>query len=304
MKKFSPNPRTAYDNLLDQLEKAQKSMRKSFKTRRDYALHTKQFLKFCDKYFHTQKFANVSGKHLRAFTDFLKKEGYSPSTIKSYVSGIRHMYELANGKYRLPDNTELGLEKRRLNVYNYAWFPSEYKEALELSLKQKRLDVFYSLKIGYHFGLRIEEICRVRVEAVKEAIRSGELKVKGKGGQTRFIPAYTEQQKRLLADLLRKAARDKLIDDDYVISRKGKNGVKYQIDTLENWMQTHRKKFTVINRTVFVKPGEKERPHSLRWHGLRYSFAQRYYKHMVESGCSDPKRRTSEVLGHHRSDIK
>ena len=166
-----------------------------------------------------------------------------------------------------------------------------------------RMDVHIAIGIGYTFGLRIEEICRVRAEDVEKALANDGLRVKGKGGQVRYVPVETEVQKKFLQYLHRYARQNRLHPGDYIISRNEKGGVERQINSLENWMYANRDKFTAKNRQDDIRDGKKPRSATLTWHGLRYKRAQEQYAKYEAEGRKDPKRMTSEILGHHRSDV-
>lgn len=57
------------------------------------------------------------------------------------------------------------------------------------------------------------------------------------------------------------------------------------------------------NRENEVRDGKKPRSKDLTWHGLRYKRAQEQYAMYEAEGRQNPKLMTSEILGHHRTDI-
>lgn len=68
-------------------------------------------------------------------------------------------------------------------------------------------------------------------------------------------------------------------------------------------MKNHIDKFTDENRTEQTEEGKKPKKDTLTWHGLRYYYAQERYRRLIEANKKQPKRKTSESLGHHRPDI-
>ncbi len=304
MVKPEKSKRTAYDNVMDQVDSIKSRINiRSFKTVNTYYGHTALFVRYYVNEWHGQKFVNISGKHIRGYANYMKELGLSPSTIKARLSGIRFFYDQAGGRNRLPDNNELGLEKRQTGKINIAWLPKEIEGGITRAELTGRMDAKYAIKLGSEFGLRIEEICRVRLDHIMKAIRYDELTVKGKGGQVRAVPVKTAEQKALLTELYNYARKNKLQSIEYIVSPTGKHGVRKEMKSLENWLITHRKKFTVANRTTFVKDGDKPRSETLTWHGLRYYYAQNEYKRNIDAGVRRAKHKTSETLGHHRPDI-
>ena len=61
-----------------------------------------------------------------------------------------------------------------------------------------RMDAHNAICIGYAFGLRIEEVCRIRKEDIEKALKYDELTIKGKGGQVRSCPVQFAVQKKAL----------------------------------------------------------------------------------------------------------
>lgn len=304
IEKTEKNKRTAYDNVMDQVNSVKSHINiRSFKTVSTYYGHTSLFVRYYVDEWHGQKFVNVSGKHIRGYVKKMQEQGLSPSTIKARLSGIRFFYDQAGGKNRLPDNKELGLEKRQTGKVNIAWLPAEIEGGIIRAELTGRMDAKYAIKLGSQFGLRIEEICRVRLDHIMKAIRYDELTVQGKGGQVRAVPVKTAEQKELLTELYNYARKNKLQPIEYIVSPAGKHGVRKEMKSLENWLTAHRDKFTVANRTEYVKDGDKSRSTTLTWHGLRYYYAQNEHQRNLDAGVKRAKYKTSETLGHHRPDI-
>ena len=302
--KSEKGKRDAIDNVMDQINAVKNRINiRSFKTVHTYYGHTSLFAKYYVEEWHRQKFVNVSGKHIRGYVKKMQEQGLSPSTIKARLSGIRFFYEQAGGKNRLPDNNELGLEKRQTGKVNIAWLPQEISKGIECAELGGRMDAKYAIKLGSEFGLRIEELCRVRLDHIIKAMRYGEITVQGKGGQVRAVPIKTAEQKALIEELHNFAKKNKIQPVEYLISPPGKHGVRKEMKSLENWLTAHRDKFTVANRTDFVKSGDKPRSTTLTWHGLRYYYAQNEHQRNLDAGVKRAKYKTSETLGHHRPDI-
>ena len=292
---------TGEDKLLQELNRlARENNEKGQKSRAAYKSHMRNFLRFYWRRFHGQKISNIEGKHIRAYVEYMKEQRLSPYTIKSRVSGIRFFHKKAGGKKSLPDNKELGLEKRTIGAYDRSWTKEEVEAAKKVSLDMDRIDVYYALDLAYAFGLRIEEVCRVRLEQIEHVGKNGGLFVKGKGNQPRTVPVEVEIQKEALRRAYDYARKKKLLPRDYIISARGKGGVERQINSLENWMYTNRHKFTLSGRENEIRDGKKPRSKSLTWHGLRHARAQEQHAMYKAEGRKDPNRMTSEILGHHR----
>ncbi len=130
---MSNDKRDGFDNLQEQLKSAYRHCNQmSYKTRAAYYNHTGQFLKFYYEKFHGQKFVNVKGKHIRTYVEFMQEKGLAATTVMARLSGIRFSYDIAKGKHRLHDNSELGLKKREIGKENRAWLSQEIAGALEL----------------------------------------------------------------------------------------------------------------------------------------------------------------------------
>ena len=295
---------TGGDKLIQQKNAlASNTNEKSFKTIATYSYNMNPPCHFLWEKFHLQKISNIEGKHIRAYVKHMQEQGLSPATIKSRLSAIRFFHRLAGGKKRLPDNKELGLEKRKVGTEDRAWTVDEVKAGMEVAKNMGRIDAYHAICIGYAFGLRVEEICRVRLEDIEKAMTNDGLRVKGKGGQIRIVPVEVEVQKKLLKYLYNCARNNHLLPRDYIISRNEDGGVERQIGSLEKWMYTNRHKFAMQNRETEAREGLKPRSKDLTWHGLRYKRAQEQYAMYEAEGRQTPKLMTSEILGHHRTDI-
>lgn len=306
MLNFSPKAqRTAKDNLMDQANALVKNARiKGIKTRVRYLECFEHFAQYYADEWHGQKVANISAKHIYGYTEYMKDvKHYSPSTIRCELSGIRFVHKLSGSKNILPDNKVLDLGKCRTGTVDRAWLPHEIESAKSVAKEMGRYDVFDAIELGQHFGLRIHEIAKIRVNDIREALYKTELQVKGKGGQTRSVPVETKEQLELLKRMNAKAQKFGLHPSEYAIAQNQKYGVQREMESLENWLRNNRHKFTDKDRKSKVDPGNKERYEHLTWHGLRYYYAQNREKRLTEEGRKNVARNVSESLGHHRISV-
>lgn len=189
---------TGEDKLLQELYRLVREINeKGIKTRASYKSHMRNFLRFYWREYHGQKISNIEGKHIRAYVAYMKERKLSPNTIKSRLSGIRFYHEKAGGKKNLPDNNELGLEKRKSGTYDRAWTLDEVKDGVKVATNMGRMDACHAIYLSFAFALRIEEVCRVRREDIEKAITYDGLTIKGKGGQVRTYPVEFEIQKKV-----------------------------------------------------------------------------------------------------------
>lgn len=247
-----------------------------------------------------QKFANFHPKHFREVAEYWKTTK-ELNTVYTELTGLRKYCEYAGCKYKMPENKELNLPKREPTKYNRAWLPHEIQKAKELAETMGRFDVRDAIELGEKLGLRIIEACQFKVGDVKSALGWGGLEIKGKGGQIRFVPIETEEQKELLQRLYREAKEKGLMDDDFILSKTIKYGPRMEKKSIENWIYNHRKKFTDPNREQTIKRGKKPRVKNIVFHGLRHSYTQERDKRL--QGDPRKQQKLSEGLGHHRLSV-
>lgn len=82
----------------------------------------------------------------------------------------------------------MNLPKRAVGTENRAWLPEEKEKARAIAEEMGRTDVVIAIDFIDAFGLRIEEMCRTKLEYLMSALKNGQLVVpNGKGGQKRNI---------------------------------------------------------------------------------------------------------------------
>lgn len=303
--KAPPKERTGLDNLTEQIDRIWRGLnQKGYATRSKYYDCTIRFCRYYYEQWHGQKFANISGKHIRGYVEYMQNvKHYAPKTITAELSGIRFYYNAAGGRNTLPTNDTLGLEKNITGVIDRAWLPDEVKSAIGLARSMNREDVVIALKSCYSFGFRIHEVCKLRVEQIESAVKYGEISVKGKGGQVRAIPIETDRQKKMITELLQYARKKGLQPGQYFISNDKKHGVEKEKKSLENWLKNHQKDFLDADRKEKVKDGNKIRSNNLTWHGLRYTYAQNVQGLLTKLGYKNVEKEVSRRLGHDRKQV-
>ena len=246
-----------YKNLLAQVESIYKhSNELSFKTRARYFEATKRFCKFLADNYRLQNFKNVEDRHFKAYVEHMK-ENNSAATIQSYLSGIRYFHRKSGSKNRLSKNDKLSLPKRATGIKDHSLFDEEIANMRQRAIQTGRQDAVIAIDFASEFGLRLEEICTLRVEYLMSALKTGQLVIKGKGGQTRAID-LSAKQRGIITDYLNYARCSGRYPRDYLISGSEKGGVQREKRSLQNWMSYNRKYFMVENREDLSEDGKKK----------------------------------------------
>ena len=291
-----------YKNLVSQIDSILKhSNERSIKSRYRYYEATKRFCRFLADNYRLQKFKNVEDRHFRAYAEHLK-ENNEATTIQTDLSGIRYFHEKSGSKNKLSENVQLNLPKRAVGKEDRSWTPEEIGKARVVAREMGRVDVEISLDLVPTFGLRIEELCRLKVEHLMHAKENEQLIVQGKGKKTRPIPVNEEQMK-IIKKYLDYAKVSGRAPGDYLISSSEKNGVLHEKRSLQNWMSFHRKKFVDENRADMKEEGKKPRHETISWHGLRHSYAQRRFEEVSKVSPEKAKSVVSHDLGHGRDTV-
>lgn len=273
-----------YKNLENQIKKIYSHARQgSFKTRERYYAANQRFCKFLAEKYNTKKFANISNKHVEAYVKHLQEQGKSASTIKTDLSAIRYFHDqCANAKHKLAGNDSFDLEKRRFGGVDRTWSKEQYKGMVDKarSLGQDRVA---NAMILARQGLRIHEVFRLDRATAENALKTGQLHVKGKGGLERDVPLRNEAREVLERRIAEVERGQKLF-----IEQGEKTHLV--IKQTQNWIVRHREEFS-----------DKK----ITFHGLRHSYAHEEYQRRIDSGMSALKARleVSELLGHHRDDV-
>ena len=134
------------------------------------------------------------------------------------------------------------------------------------------------------------------------ALKTGQLVIKGKGGQTRAID-LSAKQRSIITDNLNYARCSGRYPRDYLISGSEKGGVQREKRSLQNWMSYNRKYFMVENREDLSEDGKKKRTETISWHSLRHTYAQRTYAEALQERPKKARKIVSENLGHHRTEV-
>lgn len=279
-----------YNSLIAQLDKVARHNRQgSYRTKERYYKAMKRFCRFLAEEYHLQKLSNVAPKHLNAYIQKLQTEGKSASTIKTDLAAIRFFHDKMDAKHSLPsnDNLTVKLERRRFGGVDRTWSGREFGLFLCKCWEAGHEDYAAVTTLTYYAGLRIHECFRLDTAAAENALRTGTITVKGKGGKIRSVPIHESIRIELKKMLTVTPRGHKLFVSDDV--------------------PTH----IAINRFqqfICAVRGEIQDPDSTRpmtHHGLRHTYAARTYQELINKGVSpaDAHYQVSRLLGHERPDV-
>lgn len=282
-------PSGGVTNLLSQLEKLRRHNRQgSFKTKERYYEAMKRFCYFAAEQFRLQKLANICEKHIKAYVADMQERGLSASTIKTDLAAIRFWHDLIPyARYDIPPNNTLELERRTFGKVDRAWTHDEFTRMIDLCRKLSRTDYAAIFMMARHVGLRIHECFRIDTAIAEQAVKSGEITIKGKGGKVRNVPINPIVKNELTSVLATTVRGCKLFVSDHMPTHLA-------IKQLQQFIIAHRKE---------VQDEDSDR--TITFHGLRHIYAVESYLSLVDAGCSEDVARVkvSQLLGHERGEV-
>lgn len=240
---------------------------------------------------HLHKLRNMLPWHLKVYVQACLEKGLKPATIRTDLTAIRFMHDMLrlSGKTRwgrrLPTASELGVGPR-VKVPDRAWTRQQLGElVLRLAAAGERqaADI---LVLGWELGLRLHEVLRLdRAQAEPHSLKRGYLTIKGKGGRVRKVP-LTVQAVKILERNRRGVPRG-----EKLFVRPGQTTAQV-MKRLQRLIEKHR---------PYPKPGQSP----LTFHGLRYTYAQRWHRRLRAAGMPVRLYRyaVSVLLGHSREDV-
>jgi site-specific recombinase XerD len=215
----------------------------------------------------------LSHRELRRFAAVLGEHGAAKSTVARKLAAIRTFYRHLVERDELDSNPADLVSSPKKNAYlPQVLKPNEVAELLERIPGSSPLDVRdrAMFELAYAAGLRAEEI--VKLDLVSADDDAEQLRVEGKGGRTRVVPAGEHAWRALDRYLTR--ARPVLAggaSDALFLSKSGR-----RLSTSDV-----RRRLRLQARRIGISP-----------HTLRHSFAT----HMLEGGAD--LRTIQELLGH------
>ena len=256
----------------------------SFKTRERYGKAFKRFMVFLADEYRMQKLANISPKHIFAYVEYMQNKGVSAATIKTELAAIRFFHDcMPFTRYELPTNNELNLERRTFGGVDRTWSKQEFNNILGIALSNSHEDYAAIFTLARYAGLRLEECFRIDTNDAQNALITGRLFVKGKGGLTRYVP-INESIRVTLKNILKRTQKGQKL----FVSPDDKT--HHAMKRLQCFITYHRKSFT-DNKITF--------------HGLRHTFAHEKYDEFIQMEKTDFEARklVAKLLGHHRDDV-
>lgn len=286
------------NNLMSQVEKIFKQCNNNaFKTRHTYLNVVEHFCEWVGEKYRLQKFKNVKEKHIEAYADYLKEQGYSAAYIMKILSGIRFFHNRSGSNHALSeDNKAFDLEKRIEGGVERAWTQEEINKVIEFAKADGREDIVLIIKACSSFGLRIEEAVTLTTNQVYRATITNTLSITGKHGLTRHMLLSNLFQYELLHELLVDAPRGGKIFIN------GSKKTHLVIQEVKDYIYRNRDKFQDADRLGYdeIQKAKREgriEKAKLSAHGLRHFYA---VQRMKETGSL---KQTAEEMGHNRPSI-
>lgn len=293
-----------------------------------YIQGTKAFVTYLANETKITKLKNYKNSDVIEFEKTLIDNNYSVNTIKPYQSGIQTFHQgfLQSGgtKNKIQDaatiHQKVELQKRQNGVLDRAWTDREYIEMLNKAKQDGRNDIYYSLKMGDEFGIRIQTVGRLTLKQINKALKEGYLRVKEKGGKWRNIPLENYKMKQTLFDLQTIAKTEGLKVGDHIFrdseffsqnkKTQGDNSHDKTVKAIQNYIGNNRDEIQDSDRkdiSQYAASKEKRivEKSEISFHGLRYRYAQRQMDKFLKLGHSyrESLSMTAHLMGHERGQI-
>jgi integrase/recombinase XerC/integrase/recombinase XerD len=247
------------------------------RTRRAYAIDARQFAHWASA--HELEPADVGTRELRRYAAALSERGQAPASVARKLAALRALFKVEVELGVRADNpAELVGAPKRPQRLPRVLKPAEIAALLDRIPASTPLEIRDRaiFELAYASGLRAEELVSLDVSAVD--FDSELVRVEGKGGRTRLVPAGEHALRAIEAYLMR--ARPALADDGQRALFLSKSGHRLSTSDV-------RRRLAVWARQAGVPPLAGVHPHA-----LRHSFAT----HLLEGGAD--LRAIQELLGH------
>jgi len=244
-------------------------------TLKSYSRDLKSLVAYCVKEDITQ-WQNVSDENIRLLISQRHRQGLGGASLQRMLSTFRSFFKYLLIENSVKNNPATNVQAPKtgrklpstLDVDSVTRLVEIEGDEIESVRDKAILELFYSS------GLRLSELTQLNIESGEE-IKSGTLRVKGKGSKERDLPVGSKAVIAVKAWLLRRAEIANKNESALFVGKQGRrihNSVVQK--RLKYWAQRQG-----IDMNVFP-------------HMLRHSFAS----HMLES--SSDLRAVQELLGH------
>lgn len=243
----------------------------------------KDFLK--ENYPSVKSISDIKAEHWQHFAlDKMRTpvddKGRLPTaaTAKTYESLMHKLQVITETRYHIKLDWDRAHfprpDREAMQIYRDRPMPRSVYDSVVKQIESKHNSkAAVALKIAGSYGMRVDELARLRVRDVN--FERGIVRVEGKGGLVRMLP-ISDQTK----DLWRAACRGKGANDLVV-------GIK--ADSINKMF-----------RTALKELGVKEQWHQIKCHGIRKMVAQEVWDKVRAAGGSqqDAMRAVCRWLGH------
>jgi integrase/recombinase XerC/integrase/recombinase XerD len=249
------------------------------KTRTAYAIDVNQFGEWATSHDHDP--ATIDVRALRRYAASLSEQGHAPTTVARKLASLRGLFRTQvqlGGRRENP--AELLSTPKRATRLPRVLKPAEVADLLDgipattpLELRDRAL-----FELAYACGLRAEELVALELHSVD--FDSETVRVEGKGGRTRVVPAGEHALRALERYLAQgRPALDMGDSGALFVSKAGRRLSTSDVRRrLRGWAR----------QTAARRPGVGD----AHPHALRHSFAT----HLLEGGAD--LRAIQELLGH------
>ena len=173
-------------------------------TRKQYARQTKQYIKFCREQFNCRAFEECA-HHIQDYSDFLQKNGYSASTIHTYLAAVCNVFDT-----KLAD-----IQKPIRHTADYIRGRKNTRQDTENDLNNPKYT--YIVEFQRRVGLRRDELMHLRgSDIIKDESDHLCIRViKGKGGKMQFQRILEEDEAFIKSSFENIAPEEKIFDAKY-----------------------------------------------------------------------------------------
>lgn len=247
-------------------------------TIKNYLIDITEFITYCNNF--KKNYLNIKYTDIKSYLTHLYEKKYKSTTISRKISALRTFYAFLYDK-NIVDK----------NVFEYITLPKKEKR-LPKYLSNDDIDEIFKiidistplgirnrliLELLYGSGLRVSELCNIKLSDIDFSNKS--IRIIGKGKKERIV-YYGEPCKRII-DLYLNGTRDEILGknkNEYLIIGNKKSNKSLSVRSVELILNN------IIESTSLNK---KASPHT-----LRHTFAT----HLLNDGCDILI--VKELLGH------